>query len=306
MKLKNIFLTLFGAVLIFLSASVYAAQPVTYERTEMDLKVRDSIKVNSSNKYSILKTPRVDADKKIYDFADLLTDSEEERLYGEVKSFIETYNMDMVIVTIDDNNKSTSQDWADDFYDYNDFGVGNTYDGLLFLIDMDKRNMWISTTGHAILVYSDIRIDNILDDTYEQISKKDYYMCSTVFIKDAKKYAKQGVASSNKNYKIDSNGEYVKVEPFPIFPIMVVSSIATLIFFLIARARHRTIAKATKASQYLVKNSLDLSVRDDKFINTHTSKTYSPQSSGGGSSGGGSSTHHSSSGGCHGGGGRSF
>lgn len=305
MKLKNIFLTLLGTFFIFLSISVYASEPVTYERTETDLKVRDSIKVNSSNKYLILKTPSVDADKKIYDFADLFTDNEEERLYGEVKSFIEKYNMDMVIVTIDDNNKSTSQDWADDFYDYNEFGIGDNHDGILFLIDMDKRKMWISTTGHAILVYSDIRIDNILDDTYEQISKKEYYMCSMVFISDAGKYAKKGVASSNKNYRIDSNGEYVKYEPFPIFPLIFISAIVTLIFMLIARARHKTVAKATKASQYLVKNSLNLSARDDRFINTHTSRTYSPQSSGGGG-GGGSSTHHSSSGGCHGGGGRSF
>ena len=33
----------------------------------------------------------------------------------------------------------------------------------MFLIDMQKRKMWISTTGSAIEIYNDVRIDKILE-----------------------------------------------------------------------------------------------------------------------------------------------
>lgn len=307
MKIKNILFVIMTVFCFLLTVNIYASEVEIYKRTETDLKIRDSIKVTSSNKSIILKTPSVDASKKVYDFADLLSDEEETKLYNNIQSFVENYDMDMVIVTIDDNNKSSSRDFADDFYDYNDFGIGQTYDGLLFLIDMDNRNMWISTTGHAILVYSDSRIDDILDDTYNYISKENYYMCANTFIKSASNYAKMGVASSNSKYEINEDGEYVRkdeTDSFPFFPVIIISGIGTFIFIIVAVSKHKTVAKATKASQYIVKNSLKLSVKDDRFINTYTSKVYSPQSSDSGS--GGSSTHSSSSGSSHGGGGSSF
>lgn len=308
MKFKNVIFIIILSFCFLLSVDIYASDVKTYERTETNLRIRESIKVTSSNKNIILKTPSVDASKKVYDFAELLSDEEETKLYNNIQTFIEKYDMDMVIATIDDNNKSSSRDWADDFYDYNDFGIGTNYDGLLFLIDMDNRKMWISTTGHAILVYSDTRIDDILDDTYDYISKKNYYMCANAFITSASNYAKKGVASSNSNYEIDENGKYVRKDEGDLFTFLpvaiIISGIGTFVFILVAVSKHKTIAKATKASQYVVKNSLNLSAKDDRFLKTYTSKTYSPQSSD--SDSGGSSTHSSSSGSDHGGGGRSF
>jgi len=52
----------------------------------------------------------------------------------------------------------------------------------------------------------------------------------------------------------------------------------------------------------LIRNSINLIKKEDRFINSHTTKVYDPPSS----SSRGSSTHSSSSGRSHGGGGRSF
>ena len=86
-------------------------------------------------------TPVVDETKKIYDYANLITDEEEIELYNKVQEFINKYNMDMVIVTINSNPKSSSMEYADDFYDYNNFGKGTNKSGLLFLIDMQNRKI---------------------------------------------------------------------------------------------------------------------------------------------------------------------
>ena len=147
---------------------------------------------NSQTSYAKDKTPSVDNTLKIYDYAKLIPDDKEKEIYNMIKKFISKYNMDMAIVTINENPKSSSMGYADDFYDYNDFGVGVNKNGLLFLIDMDNRKMWISTTGKAIEIYNDKRIDAILDYTYDKISKKDYSGCAEQFIKYATYFAKKG------------------------------------------------------------------------------------------------------------------
>ena len=50
-------------------------------------------------------TPVVDVNLKIYDYANLLTESEETSLYSQIQEFINTYEMDMAGVTIEENNK---------------------------------------------------------------------------------------------------------------------------------------------------------------------------------------------------------
>lgn len=295
-----LFLTCF-----FFSCSL--ASTNTFERTEENLQINPRITVTEKVKKAALATPKVDATEKVYDFAQLLTEEEEESLYQGIIEFSNTYNMDMVIVTIDKNNKSSSQDYADDFYDYNDFGIGDNCDGLLFLIDMDKRMMWISTAGKAILIYDDNRIDSILDDTYNEISNQRYADCSTTFINSAKKYAKKGLPQSNQNYEINEKGEYVKKKaPFPLGVILILSFIASGVFVGMATSKHKLAKIAVQANDYLVPSSLKLTTQTDQFLYRHISETYIPPSSSSSSGGGGSSTHSSSSGCSHGGGGRSF
>ena len=75
------------------------AEVKTYERSEDNLGIWDSINVTETNKQNILGTPKVDEDEKVYDFADLFTLDEEQQLYDKIQAYIEEFNMDMVIVT---------------------------------------------------------------------------------------------------------------------------------------------------------------------------------------------------------------
>lgn len=305
MKNKKILLILFLIIMLF-KKNVFSSTN-TYPRSEDNLQIHSSIKVTNSVKKAVLSTPKVDASEKIYDFANLFTTAEETNLYNLTNNFITTYNMDIVIVTINSNNKSSAMVYADDFYDYNDFGIGSTFDGLLFLIDMDTREMWISTTGKAILIYNDYRIDNILDKTYTYIKSQKYFECAKSFITSASSYALQGIPSYNKDYIIDEDGDYVKntsksLNDFPLFFVIIISFIISTIYVFFARSKHKTIKKATEAKQYLIRNSINITKKEDKFINSHVSKVYDPPSS----SSSGSSTHRSSSGRSHGGGGRRF
>ena len=82
-----------------------------------------------------------DTSVKIYDYGNLLTDTEETYLKGLVNNYISKYNYDMVIVTKSNYSATDTamMNYADDFYDYNNFGIGNTKDGILLFLNVDRQ-----------------------------------------------------------------------------------------------------------------------------------------------------------------------
>ncbi len=66
--------------------------------------------------------PQADPAERIYDYAGLLTASEEQKLREQAAELSRTTGFDTVVVLMTDNEGLSSADYADDFYDYNGFG----------------------------------------------------------------------------------------------------------------------------------------------------------------------------------------
>lgn len=262
-------------------------------------------KVNAEN-----LTPTVDVKEKVYDFAELLTEEEEKDLYDMATNYIEKYNMDMVLVTIDKNPYGVSdhytQVYSQDFYDYNGFGIGTKKDGIIVLIDMDNRYPFITTTGEAQLVYDDERIENMHDEAYNYLSAGSYYDAFKAYIYRAEYYASKGIPESNKYYCVDEDGEYYKCKEEPKSVNWFITTISAILGSIIPVTLHirkyRGIRLATNANAYLKNSSITNNI--DQFLTTFTSRIRRSSDSGsGGHGGGGSSISHGSSGMSHGGGG---
>lgn len=239
---------------------------------------------------------------KVYDYAQVLTEKEESKLKSSIDSYINEYNMDMVLVTVKYHTKNTTKEYAEDFYDYNNFGIGNTKDGILFVIDFTfgYTDIYILTTGEAIRIYDDNRIDKMLDNIANKKDKGYYHMFES-FTSDASNYANLGVPSSNSNTKIDSNGDLVYLETIH-WPLIIIFSLLTpTIIVLIFVFKNRMVKKSTTAAYYLKDGSVVINVKRDNFITTNTTSVRINDSS---SSSGGSSVSRGSSGRSHGGGGR--
>lgn len=279
---------------LFHITSVFASTNV-YERSVDDYRVADWVQVTDSNKDSILNTPSVDASEKVYDFANLLTDSEEKDIYYQVQDFIMEHDMDLAIVTIDSNNKRSQVEYADDFYDYNDFGIGSSRDGVLFLIDMQYRQIYMSTTGDAIQMYSDYRIDQIMNAIYQYMTDTDYFNGISNFIDELSYYASVGYPEMDEASRL-SVGQCLKYGA-------IISAIATFIIMLVLVNKNKLVRPATTAREYLDKESVVVNNYGDIFMGSNTVKHKIEHSS---SSSGGSSTHSSSSGSSHGGVGHGF
>ncbi len=249
------------------------------------------------------------APPKVNDQAGLFTAAEITAIEASATQLSEKLAMDVVIVTTKDTGGKSSQDYADDFYDQNGYGIGDEADGALLLINMQDREVYISTCGQTIRYLTDARISSILDDIYTDLGDGNYAKAVNSFLEELDYYVGLGIPENQ--YNQDENGV---VSPYkPPMPAGEKIAIFALISCLIGAIVVAIMAAGNKGrstinqNTYLENKALNILSRQDQHINTSVTHVTINTNNGGSSSGGGrSSTHTSSSGRSHGGGGRKF
>ncbi len=257
----------------------------------------------------------------IYDDAWLFTDREAEELEKAAAEVSDETGLDVVIVTTDDAQGKDSQEYADDFYDAGGFGKGRDYSGILYLIDMDNRELTLSTSGEAIRIFTDSRIETMLDHVYAEVSDGDYAASAEVFLEDVGYYVQAGIVAGQYNYDTET-GQISVYRRITLSEFLLAAGIALIVAGIASRNVVRQYNMEENAQQIANHNmayradskfTYDVS-RDsliDKFVTTAiiaaaaSSASRSSHSSSHSSSSR-SSTHHSSSGRSHGGGSRRF
>lgn len=280
---KKVFIIIILFIIIF-RINVNASTK-TYDRSEDKLLVPDYIEVTERNKSNILLTPAVNAEEKIYDFADIYSSSDEDYLYTQVTKFIEETNLDLAIVTISYNNKHNTAMYADDFYDYNSFGLDENRSGLLLLVDMDNERIYVSTSGNAINIYSDKRVNNILDNIFSYYIRKDYYNGTSIFINYALSYSKIS-SGEESHYVFTETGEIAKNRK-GILVAGIFAIIVTGVSLLVMASKNKLARIATSSMSFLRKDTLKVKVVADNFLGSSVTKVKIDNDS---SSGG---RHHS-------------
>ena len=228
--MKKVRLLLIIFLLMFYT-NVFASTN-TYIRTNDNLRVPSRVQVTQDQVSTIMNTPSVSTKEKVYDFADLLTDAQEEEIYKSLVSFSKTSGYDAVIVTTNDlGNSKTTKEYADNFYYYNEFSDV----GLIFVIKKtESSSVYMCPkdyTGQSEIggIYSDSRIHETLKYLYENnVRNCDYYTACTNYVKILNGlYANFGSG----NYRVSSNGEVIKNIPW--FAIITLSLTTTFIIVII-------------------------------------------------------------------------
>ncbi len=298
--------------IFFIFISNVGASTQTYERNEQNnYGVNKKWKITDKNRYNVLNTPYVDASEKIYDFSDILTAKEEKELYELMEEFIDHTGMDMVFVSesLPWSSEATNENYAADFYDYNDFGLNSKhYDGVILFRNTYSSDRYYGAYffGETQLYVDQTREDKVLDDIYSYFTSDNYYDGIKLFIKEMTNFYDRGVV--DKSEYIDSNG-FVRVKTSARFGKALVTAIpfsliATVIIILILVSKNKMVKVAYNAGAYLNTDSVSYTDKRDVFVSTHTTSYTHSSSSGGSSGGGGSRSSSGSSGGGHSGGGR--
>lgn len=242
---------------------------------------------------------------RLLDAADLLTDSEEEALMEKLDEISERQQVDIVIVTVDSLEGETAMDYADDFYDYNEYGLGDGDDGILFLVSMEERESYISTHGYGITAVTDAGREHMFDVFIDDMSDGNYMEAFTTFAELCDDYITQ--ARTGEPYDVGN----LPKEPFSAGMNLLISLVIAFVIALIVtgvmRSKLKTVSSQSGADSYVKKDSMKLKKKNDLFLYRNVNRRKKPKNESSSSSGGGGSkTHTSSSGRTHGGGGRKF
>ncbi len=210
-----------------------------------------------------------DLSSYVFDDAGLLTQPEEESLRFLAAQLHEAYGLNIAIVTTNTLHGKSPQQYADDDYDRR-YGQGS--DGILFLLSMEDRDWYISTSGKAMDLFTDGEVYDSADEIIHYLSDGDYYDGFSAWL--------QGLS-----YYLDTT----EPEPQPnLILAVIIGAVVALIVVLIMRAGMNTKRQQYSAGQYMVPGSYHLRTHQDFFLYSRTTKTARPKEN---SSGGGGRSH---------------
>ena len=282
----------------------------TSERSEANnYGVNKEWTIDNSNLSNILNTPLVDASLKVYDYSNVLSDEEENKLRSLINEFTSKTNMEIVILTVDQQYSYDEQneEIASDFYDYNDFGLNTKFhDGIILIRNTYEEDPFLNiyTFGEGQLYFDYDRCENILDTIFPYIKGgKDYFTGMKLFIEESTRYYNKGYDDTK--YYLSEYGElllYPEKYKVPYFWTVISGGVASVLSVLGLSKKNKMVMKATEANDYIDKSKTNFTVNNDTLVSSITTHHIITNDSSSGGSGGGFS-HMGSSGGFHGGGG---
>lgn len=239
--------------------------------------------------HSVKREMRTDVDilnqTRIFDDADLFSSDEEDKLDKKMKQIMKSEKTDIVIVTTNNTEGKTAEEYAENFYRTQGFGYDKEMGtGVVLLIDMQNRKIQISGCGDGKKYIN----NNVGSKIYKSIKKEctdgKYYSASSMFLNKVKSYMNQpaSIPGFMKNTLC----------------LLLMAVVGTGVFIFI-KVKTFGMKVTTTASTYLKGSSVRTNSRRDDFLGTTvtTRVIQHNDNDGGGSSDSGGGSDFSSSGG---------
>lgn len=241
-----------------------------------------------------------DSKKYVVDAANLLSESETAELSNRLEEISNRQKLDIVVVTTDTLYDYSPMEFADDFFDYNNYGYGDTRDGILLLVSMEQRDYWLSTSGNGIYIFTDAGIDYIGEQIVPSLSRGDYADAFNIYADQCDKFAEH----------IKTSAPYDR-ESLPrkslsvkwIFYAIIIGFVFAMISICVMASKLKSVRIQRGAANYIKSGSMNITESRDLFLYRNIHRVRRPENN---SRSRGSSTHRSSSGRSHGGGGGKF
>ncbi len=228
-------------------------------------------------------------DAYVVDDAQLLSAGEENALLEKILSLQSKYQMDIVILTVASTGGQSPMDFADDYFDYNGYGFGKNSSGILFLLSMEDRDRYISTTGDAMVALSDYAAQESVETVIPYLSDGEYYNGFSVWLNNLPHYLDA--------YEAGTPIQEPEATPSVLLAVVIGLAVAVIVI-LIMRAAMNSKRQQHSARHYLRSGSYHLRTNHNIFLYSSVTKTQKPKET--------SSGHTGSSGRSHGGSGGKF
>ena len=242
---------------------------------------------------------------RMYDGAGVLTEDEDNELEDALEELSLRQSFDVTIASIESLesvNADSMEQYADDLYDYCQFGYGTDRDGVLLLVSVGDRKWHLSTCGYGITAFTDAGIQYLGQQLTPFMAEGDYAGAFRTFVQWADDY----VTAAREGHPYDVNT--LPREPLSPMYLVLALGIGLVLAWVIVgvmKGQLRSVAFQENAASYVREGSMKLTNSRELFLYRDVHRTEHVEEKDSDSSGG-SSTHTSSSGTTHGGGGGSF
>lgn len=253
---------------------------------------------------------------RVADEATLLTAEEAQTLRTKLDEISIQYQCDVAIVTTNSKDINSEYDamvYADDFFDYNGYGIGSGKDGIILLISINDngRFYWFSAHGYGSTAFSDNDTENMGKQIVPYLKDGDYYSAFMLYAEmaeDLLEYARNGNVNEGSFGHTEpdnvSDGVSAWYLAFDAKRLLIALAIGVVISFIatwIMRMKLKTVRMQSGAGNYVRDGSMNIVNSRDTFLYSHVDRTEIPQDNGNNGS-----SHTSSSGETHTGSGGSF
>lgn len=185
-------------------------------------------------------------DTFVYDDADILTESEENKLNNKLSDLSDEHQAEIVVVTVDSMDDKDIVEYINDVYDGRNFGYGSERDGVLLLISMNPRKFDILSNGYAGVAINRGDISDIQDVMENDLASGKYYNA-------VNKYADEC------DYYLTT---YVKGVPFDFTKSVAFAIVGGLVMGLVValvlKGQLKSIRRQTRANDYVKSGSMNV------------------------------------------------
>ena len=242
---------------------------------------------------------------RMSDSAGVLTEDEDNELEDALEELSLRQSFDVTIATIESLESvdyDSMEAYADDLYDFCQFGYGSDMDGVLLLVSVGDRKWHISTCGYGITAFTDAGIQYLGQQMTPFMADGDYAGAFRTFVQWSDTY----IDAARAGHPYDVNN--LPREPLSLMYLFLALGIGLVLAWVVVgvmKSQLRSVAFQENAASYVREGSMNLTNSRELFLYRDVQRTEHVEEKDSDSSGG-SSTHTSSSGTTHGGGGGSF
>lgn len=210
----------------------------------------------------------VSKDQKLFDFANLLNESEKKKIIKRINSYNKDTGIDAIILTTPKLDGKTISEYATLFYQKNSFKK-NTLLFVIYVNDIEPEIYMYGIGKKTTKCYTDERIGDILEYVYNYIEKEKYYTAIDKYLVIIDGFYK----ADSSNYYLNSDGSIKKYIPW--IEIVILSLAVAFIVIMVFVYRiisNNKIVKHNVLDDKLDGDSINVSTLKDELIDTTVSK----------------------------------
>ena len=210
---------------------------------------------------------------RMFDDAEVLTEDEDNELEDALEELSLRQSFDVTIATIESMESvgaDSMEQFADDLYDYCQYGYGPDMDGVLLLVSVGDRKWHISTCGYGITAFTDAGIQYLGEQMTPFMADGDYAGAFRTFVQWSDTY----IDAAREGHPYDVNN--LPREPLSLMYLFLALGIGLVLAWVVVsvmKSQLRSVAFQENAASYVREGSMNLTNSRELFLYRDVQRT---------------------------------